>query len=235
MTSFDIAHRNTSQLNCKTLSRVQPKKIVTIYCITLNTVYRIIPDTRYCQVSSAVNNLSSAGENLFPAIISITVSTNTICYSNVHLYINSWNKFSTVTIFNPLRPTAIQKLLEIIGRVRLYPSCSFATALDSDMNQTTGSGGHLNMWENQCMHAAVCLLRAGQPRSAGNAAKLGQFIGQFSWVTGNSIGLKGLMFYGDGQLLLTTGDQLLMAGDKIFTINGERQVACMDNVLPEQP
>ena len=43
------------------------------------------------------------------------------------------------------------------------------------------------------MHAAVCLLRAGQPRSAGNAAKLGQFIGQFSWVTGDPIGLKGLI------------------------------------------
>ena len=42
------------------------------------------------------------------------------------------------------------------------------------------------------MHAAVCLLRAGQPRSAGDAAKLGQFIGQFSWVTGDPIGLKGL-------------------------------------------
>ena len=94
---------------------------------------------------------------------------------------------------NPLRPTAIQKLLEIIGRVRLYPSYSFATALDSDINQTTGSGGHLSMWENRCMHAAVCLLRAGQPRSAGNASKLGQFIGQFAWVTGDPIGLKGLM------------------------------------------
>ena len=42
------------------------------------------------------------------------------------------------------------------------------------------------------MHAAVCLLRAGQPRSAGDAAKLGQFIGQFSWVTGDPIGVKGL-------------------------------------------
>ena len=42
------------------------------------------------------------------------------------------------------------------------------------------------------MHAAVCLLRAGQPRSAGDAAKLGQFVGQFSWVTGDPIGLKGL-------------------------------------------
>ena len=41
------------------------------------------------------------------------------------------------------------------------------------------------------MHAAVCLLRAGQPKSASDAAKLGQFIGQFTWVTGDPIGLKG--------------------------------------------
>ena len=39
----------------------------------------------------------------------------------------------------------------------------------------------------------MCLLRACQPRSAGDAAKLGQFIGQFSWVIGNPIGLKGLI------------------------------------------
>ena len=38
----------------------------------------------------------------------------------------------------------------------------------------------------------MCLLRAGQPRSAGDAAKSGQFIGQFSWVTGDPIVLKGL-------------------------------------------
>ena len=61
-------------------------------------------------------------------------------------------------LFNPYRPTAIQELLEIIGRVRLWPSCSFATALDSDINQTTGSGGHLSMWENRCMHA--CCVQA---------------------------------------------------------------------------
>ena len=93
---------------------------------------------------------------------------------------------------NPQTPTAIQKLLEIIDIVRLYPSCLFATALDSDIIQTTGSGGRPKMWENRRMHAAVCLLRAGQPRSAGDAAKLGQFIGQFSWVTGDPIGVKGL-------------------------------------------
>ena len=96
---------------------------------------------------------------------------------------------------NPLTPTAIQKLLEIIDRVRLYPSCSSATALDSDINQTNGSGGHLSMWKNRCMHAAVCLLRAGQPRSADDAAKLGQFVGKFSWVTGDPIGVRGLTNY----------------------------------------
>ena len=43
------------------------------------------------------------------------------------------------------------------------------------------------------MHAAMCLLRAGQPGSAGDATKSGQFIGKFSWVTGDPIGLKGLI------------------------------------------
>ena len=38
----------------------------------------------------------------------------------------------------------------------------------------------------------MCLLRAGQPDSAGDAAKSVRFMGQFSWVTGDPIGLKGL-------------------------------------------
>ena len=38
----------------------------------------------------------------------------------------------------------------------------------------------------------MCLLRAGQPKSSGEVAKSGQFIGQFSWVTGDLIGLKAL-------------------------------------------
>ena len=42
------------------------------------------------------------------------------------------------------------------------------------------------------MHATVCLLRAGQPRRASRAAKSGQFIGQFTWVTGDPMGVKGL-------------------------------------------
>ena len=104
--------------------------------------------------------------------------------------VNKWcSELLLASQINPLRPTAIQKLLKIIDRVRLYPSCSFATALDSDINQTTGTGGHLSMWKNRCMHAAVCLLRAGQPRSAGDVVKSGQFVGEF---TGDPIGLKGL-------------------------------------------
>ena len=121
------------------------------------------------------------------------------CYNEtISVYIPTRNSKKNCFIWihtsavNPLRPTAIQKLLEIIGRVRLYPLCSFATALDSDINQTTGSGGHLSMWENWCMHAAVCMFRAGQPRSAGDAAKLDQFVGKFLWVTGDPIRLKGL-------------------------------------------
>ena len=88
---------------------------------------------------------------------------------------------------NPLTPVAISKLLELIGRSAYILACSPATAPDSDINQTAGSSGHLSMWENQCMHATVCLLRAGQPRSAGDAAKSGQFIGQFSWVTDSPV------------------------------------------------
>ena len=42
------------------------------------------------------------------------------------------------------------------------------------------------------MHATVYLLHAGQWRRASDAAKSGQFIGQFTWVTGDPIGLKGL-------------------------------------------
>ena len=56
-----------------------------------------------------------------------------------------FNRIQFILYINPLTSTVIQKLLEIIGRVRLCPSCSFATALDLDINQTTGSGGHLSM------------------------------------------------------------------------------------------
>ena len=94
---------------------------------------------------------------------------------------------------NPRRPAAIQKLLEIIGRVCLYPSCSFATALDSDINQTTGSGGHLSMWENRCTHAAVCLLRAGQPRSSGDAGEIGSIHRSILVGHRRPTGLKGLV------------------------------------------
>ena len=37
------------------------------------------------------------------------------------------------------------------------------------------------MWTNRCMHDAVCPLHAGQIERAGDAAKSGEFLGQFSW------------------------------------------------------
>ena len=38
------------------------------------------------------------------------------------------------------------------------------------------------------MHASVCLLCAGHPNSAIDPTKSVQFVGQFSWVTGDPIG-----------------------------------------------
>ena len=130
-------------------------------------------------------------QGYFDEQLSKTSKRQKIC--KIQRWITYYIIYWILHLINPLRLTAIQKLLEIIDRVRLYPSCSVATALDSDINQTTGSGGHLSMWENRCKHAAVCLLCAGQPRSAGDAAKLGQFVGKFSWVTGDLIGLKELI------------------------------------------
>ena len=46
---------------------------------------------------------------------------------------------------NPLMPVAISKPLEIIGKSTYILACSIATAPDSDINQTAGSGGHLSM------------------------------------------------------------------------------------------
>ena len=42
-------------------------------------------------------------------------------------------------------PVAISKLLEIIDRSTYILARSIATALESDINQTAGSGGHLSM------------------------------------------------------------------------------------------
>ena len=96
-------------------------------------------------------------------------------------------------MLNPLTTIAISKLLEMIGRSVYILVYSIATALHSDINQTSGSGGRLSIGENRCMHAAVCLLHAGQPRRAGDVAKSGQFIDQFSWDRYVPMVVKGLM------------------------------------------
>ena len=59
---------------------------------------------------------------------------------NIILYISN-----NQTCYNPLSLTAIQKLLEMIGRVRLYPRLLVATVLDSYINQTARSGDHPSM------------------------------------------------------------------------------------------
>ena len=43
------------------------------------------------------------------------------------------------------------------------------------------------------MHATVCLLRAGQPRRPGDAAKSGQFEGQFAWEEKFPFDVRGLL------------------------------------------
>ena len=42
------------------------------------------------------------------------------------------------------------------------------------------------------MHAAVCLLHAGQLNRAGDVAKSGEFLGEFSWVVYDPMGVRGL-------------------------------------------
>ena len=61
------------------------------------------------------------------------------------------------------------------------------------MNQTTGTGDHLSMWENRCMHARVYLLRAGQPRRPGDPAKSGQFEGRAAWEEKFPFDVRGLL------------------------------------------
>ena len=42
------------------------------------------------------------------------------------------------------------------------------------------------------MHAAVCLLHAGQLKHAGDVAKSGEFLGELSWVEFDPMGVRGL-------------------------------------------
>ena len=95
--------------------------------------------------------------------------------------------------YNPLTPAAVSKPLEMIGRPTYVLACSEPTAPDSDINQTAGSRGRLSMWKNRCMHAAV--LRAGQSKWDGDAAKSGEFLGEFSWVEFDPMGVRGLKTY----------------------------------------
>ena len=51
----------------------------------------------------------------------------------------------SMNIINPLTTVAISKLQEMIDGSTYILVCSIATALDSDINQTTGLDAHLSM------------------------------------------------------------------------------------------
>ena len=78
------------------------------------------------------------------------------------------------------------KPLEMIGRSTYILACSRGAAPDSDINQTAGSGGHPSMWKK-----SMC---AGQPKRAGDAAESWEFLGEFSWVQFDPMGVRGLLF-----------------------------------------
>ena len=82
------------------------------------------------------------------------------------------------TLYNPSTTVATSKLLEMIGRSVDILTCRIATALHLDINQTAGSGKS-SEYVRKSMRA--CYSVCCQPRRAGDAAKSGQFIGQFSW------------------------------------------------------
>ena len=101
------------------------------------------------------------------------LKTNTVAVS--HLMCNC------ALDINPLTTIAISKLLKMIGRSAYFPRL---------FNRDRSPHGHeTDYWHGRsselcekidaCM--PVCLLRAGQPRRMGDAAKSGQFRGQFSW------------------------------------------------------
>ena len=44
------------------------------------------------------------------------------------------------------------------------------------------------------MHTAVCLLCAGQPKCTSDSAKSEEFLGEFSWVEFDPMGVRGLLY-----------------------------------------
>ena len=96
-------------------------------------------------------------------------------------------------IINPLTLVAISKLLEMIDIVHLYP-CVLNRDRSWLRHKSDCRLGWSSKYVKKSIHAchSVCLLHAGQPKRAGDAAKSGEFIGEFSWVEYDPIIVKGL-------------------------------------------
>ena len=97
-------------------------------------------------------------------------------------------------LYNPLTTAAISELLEMIGKSSYFLVSARSTALHSGIIQTAGTHDALSMWENRCMHATACLLRAGQPKRDAGVTKSGEFPGEFSWVVYDPMVVRGLTF-----------------------------------------
>ena len=82
----------------------------------------------------------------------------------------------------------------MIGRVRLYPRLLVATALDLDINQTTGTGDH--EYVRKSMHTCHSVSVACRPaEKRWRRGELGSIHRSILVVTGDPIGRKGLSWY----------------------------------------
>ena len=89
------------------------------------------------------------------------------------------------TSYNPLTPTAVSKPLEMIGSPTYVLTCQEPTAPDSDITRLLVVQVCDKI--DACMPHCVCCMQASS-----NAAKSGEFLGEFSLVEFDPMGIRGL-------------------------------------------
>ena len=139
-------------------------------------------------------------------------------------------------LYNPLTTAAISELLEMIGKSSYFLVSARSTALHSGIIQTAGTHDALSMWENRCMHATACLLRAGQPKRDAGVTKSGEFPGEFSWVVYDPMVVRGLFSMTDKALYnpLTTAaisELLEMIGKSSYFLVSARSTALHSGII----
>ena len=144
--------------------------------------------------------------------------------------------YASWTSVNPLTTAAISELLEMIGKSSYFLVSARSTALHSGIIQTAGTHDALSMWENRCMHATACLLRAGQPKRDAGVTKSGEFPGEFSWVVYDPMVVRGLFSMTDKALYnpLTTAaisELLEMIGKSSYFLVSARSTALHSGII----